>query len=173
MEQVASGTLEPGVTTIRMPEMGPRTSELPVREADIEICFVCKKCRVAFPGESPLLTHQRQCFGGNLEARGAFRVVQTGYECKQCASPERFKSLQDFLRHKVSCGVLPPPSESPLSHEMEDVVNQITLLAAKAAQEAGPDVHSNAAAFCAPVDTKRRFLPPPADLPQPLTSAGH
>lgn len=173
---MASGTPEPGVTTVRMPEPGARSHELPVREADVEICFVCKKCRVAFPGESPLLTHQRQCFGGNLEARGAFRVVQTGYECKLCGVPERFKSPQEFRRHwdllhKVSSG-LPPPSESPLSHEMEDVVNQITLLAAKAAQEAGPDVNSNAA-FCAPADSKRRFLPPPADLPQPLTSAGH
>ncbi|KAK4876848.1 hypothetical protein RN001_009354 [Aquatica leii] len=154
-----------------MPElMHPRPAEFPGREIDVEVCFVCKKCRVAFPGESPLLIHQRQCFSGNLESRGAFRIVQFGYECKYCVGVERFKSFQDFRRHcesdihmktaKVSSS-LPPPSESPLSHEMEDVVNQITLLAARAAQEARPDtarvVDSNLNTFCQPPDpTKRR-----------------
>lgn len=173
-----------------MPEPpNSRPAELPGREVDVEVCFVCKKCRVAFPGESPLLIHQRQCFGGNLESRGAFRIVQYGYECKYCGT-ERFKSFQDFRRHcesethlkstaKVSSSSLPPPSESPLSHEMEDVVNQITLLAARAAQEAGPEsatarvVDSNSNTFCQPADPgKRRFLSP-GDVAQPLTSAGH
>lgn len=69
--------------------------------------------------------------------------------------------------------LLPPPSESPLSHEMEDVVNQITLLAARAAQESPQQVvDSNSNNFCQPSDPKRRFLSP-ADVPQQLTSAGH
>lgn len=69
--------------------------------------------------------------------------------------------------------LLPPPSESPLSHEMEDVVNQITLLAARAAQESPQQVvDSNSNTFCQPSDSKRRFLSP-ADVPQSLTSAGN
>lgn len=199
LEQVAAGNSEPGVTTLRMSDPGslrpsPPTSETTsAREVDVEVCFVCKKCRLAFPGESPLLTHQRQCFAGNLENRGAFRIVQTGYECKTC-SVDRFKTVQELKKHcesemhlkqyskaktssSSSSSSLPPPSESPLSHEMEDVVNQITLLAARAAQEAGPEtagrVDSNSNSFCQPQDTKHRFLAP-TDVPQqPLTSAGH
>lgn len=185
LEQVAAGNSEPGVTTLHLPESNPKQSDLTAREVDVEVCFVCKKCRVAFASESNLLTHQRQCFGGNLESRGAFRIVQTGYECKGCDS-ERFKSLQEFKKHcetdqncllaKVSSS-LPPPSESPLSHEMEDVVNQITLLAARAAQESVPEgvrgLDSNSNAFCQPPESKRRFLSPADVQHQPLTSAGH
>lgn len=207
LEQVAAGNTDPGVTTLRMQEMGQRIIDaaMTTREIDIEVCFVCKKCRIAFLGESPLLTHQRQCFGGNLEGRGAFRIVQTNYECKMCGG-ERFKSIQELKRHldseqhlKIIKGTggssttiiansgviggggsssLPPPSESPLSHEMEDVVNQITLLAARAAQESGPEstnvrgLDTNSNNFCQPAEPKRRFLSP-ADVVQPLTSAGH
>lgn len=184
LEQVAASNSEPGVTTLRMTDPSSRPTEISAREIDIEVCFVCKKCRLAFPGESPLLIHQRQCFGGNLENRGAFRIVQIGYECKIC-NTERFKSVQELRRHcesdthlkysKVKSS-LPPPSESPLSHEMEDVVNQITLLAARAAQEAGPEtargVDSNSNSFCQPQESKHRFLAP-TDVSQPLTSAGH
>lgn len=184
LEQVAAGNSEPGVTTLRLPDPSSRSLELPAREVDVEVCFVCKKCRAAFAGEAPLLTHQRQCYSGNLDNRGAFRIVQTGYDCKLCDG-ERFKSLQELKRHydnenhpkfaKVSSS-LPPPSESPLSHEMEDVVNQITLLAARAAQETVPDqsrvLDNNSNTFCQPSEPKRRFLTPP-DVSQPLTSAGH
>lgn len=161
------------------------------RDVDIEVCFVCKKCRVAFGSESNLLTHQRQCFGGNLDNRGAYRIVQSGYECKLCPN-EKFKSTHEFKKHTeneshtakmIMAGkgmVPPPPSESPLSHEMEDVVNQITLLAARAAQEASSDgaraptsLDSNSnSTFCQPSESKRRFLAP-GDVAQPLTSAGH
>ena len=186
LDFVAAGNSEPGVTTIRLPEAGARPADLPGREADIEVCFVCKKCRVAFAAESPLLTHQRRCFAGDPENRGAFRVVQPGYECRSCDGQPRFRSPQEFRGHcedsdhrrpagqaataVAVAGALPPPSESPLSHEMEDVVNQITLLAARAAQEAVSD--PNAGGFCQAAEPKRRFLSP-ADVPQPLTSAGH
>lgn len=185
LEQVAVGNPEPGVTTIRMPEPpSPRSADFLGREIDVEVCFVCKKCRVAFPGDSPLLTHQRQCYAGNLENRGAFRIVQFGYECKHCGI-DRFKSYHEFRRHcesdthlkiaKVSLS-LPPPSESPLSHEMEDVVNQITLLAARAAQETVSEPGSRSIetnAFCQPPEPARRRFLSPNDVAQPLTSTGH
>ncbi|KAJ3635974.1 hypothetical protein MTP99_008832 [Tenebrio molitor] len=174
LEQVAAGNSEPGVTSLKLPDSHQKPSDPSIRETDVEVCFVCKKCRLAFPGESPLLVHQRQCYGGNQENRGAFRIVQTGYECKSCNTGDRFKSLPELRRHcdgHAGSAKLPPPAESPLSHEMEDVVNQITLLAARAAQEAAPDrgLDSNSNTFA---ERKGRFLPPP-DVAQPLTSAGH
>lgn len=179
LEQVAAPNSEPGVTSLKLPDNPhhQKPSDLSIRETDVEVCFVCKKCRLAFPGETPLLGHQRQCYGGNQEGRGAFRIVQTGYECKACGSTERFKSVAELRRHcdselHLKNAKLPPPAESPLSHEMEDVVNQITLLAARAAQEAAPDrgvLDSNSNTFA---ERKGRFLPPP-DVAQPLTSAGH
>lgn len=192
LEQIMTGSSEPGVTTLRMPDPNPaQPREHQARDVDIEVCFVCKKCRVAFSSESNLLTHQRQCFGGNLDNRGAYRIVQTGYECKSCPN-DRYRSVQELKKHLDSEGhsaklmsggvkgvarqeAPPPPSESPLSHEMEDVVNQITLLAARAAQEASSaspvDSNSNTT-FCQPSEPKRRFLSP-GDVTQPLTSAGH
>ncbi|KAK9737927.1 hypothetical protein QE152_g10288 [Popillia japonica] len=185
LEQVVAGNSEPGVTTLRLPDPGSRSHELPAREIDVEVCFVCKKCRAAFAGEAPLLTHQRMCYSGNLDNRGAFRIVQTGYACKLCDG-ECFKTLQDLKRHcdnenhpkllgKIN-SMQPPPSESPLSHEMEDVVNQITLLAARAAQETDADqsrvLDSNSNTFCQGSEQKRRFLAP-SDVSHPLTSAGH
>lgn len=195
LEQILNGASEPGVTTLRIPDNNQNLSrDQHSREIDIEVCFVCKKCRVAFSSESNLLTHQRQCFGGNLDNRGTYRLVQSGFECKLCPN-EKFKAVSDFKKHtetELHCSkimmtgkpggmVPPPPSESPLSHEMEDVVNQITLLAARAAQEASSDgarlpasvVDSNSnSTFCQPSEPKRRFLAP-GDVAQPLTSAGH
>lgn len=199
LEQIMTGATEPGVTTLRMPQDNTQQRDPQARDVDIEVCFVCKKCRVAFSSESNLLTHQRQCFGGNLDNRGAYRIVQAGFECKLCPN-DKFRSTQEFKKHAESDShsaklllagkiagagngggmVPPPPSESPLSHEMEDVVNQITLLAARAAQEASSDgarvptsVDSNSnSTFCQPSEPKRRFLAP-GDVAQPLTSAGH
>lgn len=218
LEQLAAGNTDPGVTTIKMPDSFTQkpTTDQPVREVDIELCFVCKKCRLAFTGESPLLTHQRQCYGGGKENnRGAYRIVQIAYECRVCPTitTDKFKSPADLIKHCDSevhqknlknssatttssvnsaiisknsgnAGAVPP--ESPLSHEMEDVVNQITLLAARAAQESIPErggsnnLDSNSNTFCSPSEPKRRFLSPAdvtttttAQQQQPLTSGGH
>lgn len=192
LEQILTGASEPGVTTLRITQDHQiQNRDQYSREIEIEVCFVCKKCRVAFTTESNLLTHQRQCFGGNLDNRGTYRIVQNGYECKICPNENKFRTFIEYKKHteheqhymKISGekNNPPPPSESPLSHEMEDVVNQITMLAARAAQEAttdtnrvtntGIDSNSNST-FCQPSEPKRRFLTP-ADVAQPLTSAGH
>ncbi|XP_060535830.1 zinc finger homeobox protein 3 isoform X2 [Cylas formicarius] len=170
LEQVAAGNSEPGVTTLKLPDTYHRPADLPVRDVDIEVCFVCKKCRLAFPTDSPLLAHQRQCYGADQQSRGAFRVVQTGYECRACNTHDKFKTLIE-LRNHLEVHQRTPPAESPLSHEMEDVVNQITLLAARAAQETpqqGLDGNSNA--FCQP-EAKKRFLSP-SEVAQPVAGAG-
>lgn len=191
LEQILTGAGEPGVTTLRInSENQIQLRDQHAREIEIEVCFVCKKCRVAFTTESNLLTHQRQCFGGNLDNRGTYRLVQNGYECKTCPGEQKFRNVIEYKKHTETEGHLikicgergqsgnPPPSESPLSHEMEDVVNQITMLAARAAQEATCDtrnqnsIDSNSnSTFCQP-EPKRRFLQP-TDVAQPLTSTGH
>lgn len=200
VEQVTNGNQDPGVTTIYFPDgSNPPPHVTPdiaavCRDAELEVCFVCKKCKIAFTTDANLLSHQRQCFHGNMELRGAYRIVQNGIECKFCPN-EKFKNAIEFKKHAetdlhVKCikNGPPAPSESPLIHEMEDVVNQITLLAARAAQETGGDgvaaaaaaaavlqqqrIDSNSNTFCQPGDPKRRFLNP-QDVAQSLTSAGH
>lgn len=187
LDQVRHIAVDPGLSTLRLPR-APPTAPPPARDVDLEVCFVCKHCKVAFLTDHALLAHQRQiCYAGRENERGVIRVVQTGLECRACPNAEKFKTLQDYRKHtdtemhqrnhisappKVG---LPPP-ESPLSHEMEDVVNQITLLAARAAQESpssGPkDSNANIQReFCAPGPTKPRF-PPPGELLQ-QASAGH
>lgn len=224
----ASASCEPGVSTVRItPPADADTSPLIpsqaayCREVESEVGFVCKKCRLAFPGEAGLLGHQRvACYSGiSTDLRGAVRLVQLSYECKLCCTSdetERLSSLHDFKRHCETeahitrCGSSPqtpctppttaaplqakhpilsprlPPSQhlqppaaslSPsagLSHEMEDVVNQITLLAARAAAEStapiqgsgGAPTDSNAniagskdsSDFCHPAEPKRNKL---------------
>lgn len=233
---------EPGVSVVRItaPADSDSSPLMPslatyLREVESEVGFVCKKCRLAFPGEAGLLGHQRvSCYQGvPADARGAVRLVQIHYECKLCSTPEidRMSSLLEFKRHceteahiarlgpsppsapaplqakhPISSPRLPPPqhqqppaaSVSPsagLSHEMEDVVNQITLLAARAAAEntvpnqgqggAPTDSNANIAGskdssdFCHPAEPKRNKLlqlhpsdGPPACSPVAVPSTG-
>ena len=217
----ALSSCEPGMSVVRIaaPADSDSSPLMPsqaayFRELESEVGFVCKKCRLAFPGEAGLLGHQRiSCYQGvPADSRGAVRLVQVHYECKLCSTSEmdRMTSLLDLKRHceteahiarlgastptaaatiqvkhPIPSPRLPPPqhqqppaaSVSPsagLSHEMEDVVNQITLLAARAAAEStaptqgqgGAPTDSNAniagskdsSDFCHPAETKRNKL---------------
>jgi hypothetical protein len=185
LDQVRHIAGDPGLSTLRLPR-APAMAPPLARDVDLEVCFVCKHCKVAFLTDHALLAHQRQiCYAGRETERGVIRVVQIGLECRVCPGAEKFKTLQEFRKHTetethhrnhVPPKVGLPPPESPLSHEMEDVVNQITLLAARAAQEspASGNKDSNAniqREFCAPGPAKPRF-PPPGELLQ-QASAGH
>ncbi|XP_041986187.1 zinc finger homeobox protein 2-like [Aricia agestis] len=163
LEQIRHIAADPGASTLRLPPPAPEPPA-GARLLDLDLCYVCKHCKVAFPAAVPLQAHQaRACYAGRDE-RGVIRVVQPALECRACPG-ERFRSGAEFRRHAdgdahrraAALPPPPPPPAEPLSHEMEDVVNQITLLAARAAQD---DV------FCAP----QRF-PQPGELP--LASAGH
>ncbi|KAL0872074.1 hypothetical protein ABMA27_004500 [Loxostege sticticalis] len=172
LEQIRHIAADPGASTLRLP---PPATEPPAgaRDLDFDLCYVCKHCKVAFPSPAPLQAHQaRSCYAGREAARGVIRVVQPALECRTCPG-ERFRTALEFRRHADSEAHMrnaappppPPPQPEQLTHEMEDVVNQITLLAARAAQESAPkDPNAN---FCAPGP---RF-PPPGELP--LASAGH
>ncbi|XP_048487726.1 uncharacterized protein LOC105398709 [Plutella xylostella] len=151
LEQIRHIAAAPGASVLRLP---PAAAEPPpgAREADLDLCYVCKHCKVAFPAPVPLQAHQaRACYAGRDAARGHVRVVQPALECRACPG-QRFRCAADYRRHADAHA---PPE--PLSHQMEDVVNQITLLAARAAQ-----------------DPAEPFPPPPRFPPDlPLASAGH
>lgn len=173
LEQIRHIAADPGASTLRLP---PPANEIPVgaRELDYDLCYVCKHCKVAFPSAAPLQAHQsRSCYAGREAARGVIRVVQPSLECRTCPG-ERFRSAADFRRHADTEGhlrnLIPnqlPPAPEPLSHEMEDVVNQITLLAARAAAQDANSTKDPNVGFCAPGP---RF-PQPGELP--MASAGH
>lgn len=156
----------PGLETVRLPtppcgsdENGPPQH---CREVETELCLVCRRCGRAYPQESTLLAHQRSCYLGNQQRRGALRLVQSRYACSICdgSTPTRtyttiteWRRHADTLQHRArleasqqhqqqqfgniggesggQCG----EEVHPLTDEMEDVVNQITLLAARAAAE--------------------------------------
>lgn len=169
LEQIRHIAADPGASTLRLPPAAPEPPA-GARELDFDLCYVCKHCKVAFPSPGPLQLHQaRACYAGREAARGVIRVVQPALECRACPG-ERFRSGAEFRRHAEGephlRSAAPPPPAEPLTHEMEDVVNQITLLAARAAQaqDAPKDPNAN---FCVPGP---RF-PPPGELP--LASAGH
>ncbi|VVC95607.1 unnamed protein product [Leptidea sinapis] len=172
LEQIRHIAADPGASTLRLP---PPSPEVPVgaRELDYDLCYVCKHCKVAFPSAAPLQTHQsRSCYAGRDASRGVIRVVQPSLECRYCPG-ERFRNAVDFRRHaecethiRNQTPLLQPPPAEPLTHEMEDVVNQITLLAARAAQDTTSPKDTNVN-FCVPGP---RF-PQPGELP--LASAGH
>ena len=166
---------QPGVETVRLPnptlgdEGNPPNSSC-CREVETEMCLVCRRCGRAYPQESALLAHQRSCYLGNQQRRGALRLVQSRYSCTICdtsTSTRTYGSIAEWRRHSetlqhrarfeagqqqqrqlnnsgnniiVGNSTLDHEESkseeiNPLVDEMEDVVNQITLLAAKAAAE--------------------------------------
>lgn len=175
LEQIRHIASDPGASTLRLP---PPASQPPAgsRELDFDLCYVCKHCKVAFPSPAPLQAHQaRACYAGRETARGLIRVVQPALECRACVG-ERFRTVAEWRRHAESeaharaaapPSLMPSGQPEPLTHEMEDVVNQITLLAARAAQEVSPATDTNGS-YCAPPGPR---FPPPGELP--LASAGH
>lgn len=134
-----------GTTNIRL---NPG-SVLGAVETSCEAGFVCKVCRLAFSHESAVDDHQKRCGG-----KGALRLIRSKYTCTRC-DLDTFQSVHEFQRHFESAHPADPAlAPSPgLSHEMEDVVNQITALAAKAAAQSPPD--SNANIFCPPPEPKK------------------
>jgi len=155
----------PGLETVRLPappcgadENGPPQH---CREVETELCLVCRRCGRAYPQESSLLAHQRSCYLGNQQRRGALRLVQARYACSLCepgVSTRTYATVSEWRRHAETLqhrarleaaqqhhqqqqqqqydgGAQSGEETNPLTDEMEDVVNQITLLAARAAAE--------------------------------------
>lgn len=169
-------TMNSGVETLRIPNLligHDDTINLPIncRELECEVCLICRRCGRAYPQESTLLAHQRSCYLGNQQRRGAIRLVQTRFSCSICdtaTSTRTYGTMNEWRRHAETVQhrarldtinsqkihhqlqqqhnnnqveimqdltVQSGEEANPLTDEMEDVVNQITLLAARAAAE--------------------------------------
>ncbi len=121
---------------------------------ELDLAFVCKRCRLAFASETSARAHQkaRGC-GVDESGGGVLHVRQNAYVCKICNDDEaRFCRVVDLLEHLQTSH--PRNCASPLADEMENVVNQITALAAAKAAAAAA-THSldsqsdtNANIFC-------------------------
>ncbi|XP_078046506.1 Zn finger homeodomain 2 [Augochlora pura] len=168
----------PGLETVRLPTppCGSDETDPPphCREVETELCLVCRRCGRAYPQESTLLTHQRSCYLGNQQRRGALRLVQSRYSCSLCdgntptrtyATVTEWRRHAETLQHRArleasqerqqqqqqqqqqqfgNIGAQCGEEVHPLTDEMEDVVNQITLLAARAAAESTTGSQSQA-----------------------------
>lgn len=190
----------PGVTTTRIADIEAKDQQIVnlCREIETEAGFVCKKCRMAYQTEIGLLTHQRNiCYPGKLsESRGSVRLVTVSLECKFCSPPFVCPTAAEFKRHCESevhiCKVnqqrllkpgfsqqMPSSPSLGLTHEMENVVNQITALAAQAAQESSPPTSGqdsnanftlkNSKEFCQPKANKISLV----NSHVPIHSSGH
>lgn len=190
----------PGVTTSRIHDVDSKDPQIVnlYREVEVEAGFVCKKCRMAYQTEIGLLTHQRNiCYPGKLsESRGSVRLVTVTYECKLCSPSFVSRTASEFKRHCETevhvCKVnqqrllkpgfpqpMPSSPSSGLTHEMENVVNQITALAAQAAQESSPPSSAqdsnanftlkNSKDFCQPKGNKINLV----HAHVPIHSSGH
>lgn len=158
----------PGLETVRLPTAGCGGADENTpppqhcREVESELCLVCRRCGRAYPQESTLLAHQRSCYMGHQQRRGALRVIQARYACSLCEPGvpartygtvnewrrhaetlqhrARLEAAQERQQHQQQQQQFEGSAQSgeetnPLTDEMEDVVNQITLLAARAAAE--------------------------------------
>ncbi|RZF31901.1 hypothetical protein LSTR_LSTR003783 [Laodelphax striatellus] len=128
------------------------------------VALLCKKCRLAFKSEPAVNAHIKLCGGSVLKVMSNTSTAKENYQAAQqshyqAAQQSHYQATRSLLQQHQD----PPPSESPLSHEMEDVVNQITALAAQAQAQAHGTSDSNANLFCPPPEPKKPklFSPPP------------
>ncbi|XP_054288919.1 uncharacterized protein LOC129004376 [Macrosteles quadrilineatus] len=147
LQNVLDGCSTSGQGTINI-RLNPG-SVLGAVEVATEAGFVCKACRLVFSSEAATQGHQKSC-----SSEGVLRLIRSRYSCTRCEG-EVFDSVQSFQQHFESAHPADPAlAPSPgLTHEMEDVVNQITALAAKAAAQSPPDPNANI--FCPPPEPKK------------------
>ncbi|BET03225.1 Hypothetical protein NTJ_16041 [Nesidiocoris tenuis] len=102
---------------------------------------LCKKCRLTFGRESSLAAH------GCGPCPGSVALLRVRAGCRRCEAS--FDSSAEYKRHVETAHGPPeqgsdppqPPISPRLSVEMEDVVNQITALAAQTLKPA--DANAN------------------------------
>lgn len=98
----------------------------------IELSYVCKKCRLVFRSRSAACSHQIRVDhcgeSGVLQVKRLVYMCEMGDDHDHDEQRNRFVDAGDLqnhfeLNHQSRCA-------SPLADEMENVVNQITALAA-------------------------------------------
>ncbi|XP_050544657.1 zinc finger homeobox protein 3 isoform X2 [Daktulosphaira vitifoliae] len=122
---------------------------------------VCAKCLLAFPDDAGLTAHQQQC-----RTTSTIALIHPAYGCRPCGggsgdtnSAVTFGTVH-ALRAHIEAAHYSLVQQPNLSDEMEDVVNQITALAAAKAvgrspSPRDPNSDSNANLFCAPGADKK------------------
>ncbi|XP_053401802.1 zinc finger homeobox protein 4-like isoform X2 [Mercenaria mercenaria] len=72
-----------------------------VREATVDVGYICKKCQMVYPAREACVAHQRlMCFPGGKIPEGvniALKLEQIQYECKLCS--EKVSTVQEFKTH--------------------------------------------------------------------------
>lgn len=72
-----------------------------VREATVDVGYICKKCQMVYPAKEACIAHQRlMCFPGGKIPDGVnivLKLEQIQYECKHCS--EKVSTVQEFKTH--------------------------------------------------------------------------
>ncbi|XP_060587285.1 zinc finger homeobox protein 4-like isoform X2 [Ruditapes philippinarum] len=84
-----------------------------VREATVDVGYICKKCQMVYPAKEACVAHQRlMCFpGGKIpeSVNITLKLEQIQYECKLCSDKmstvQEFKSHCDSESHKTKLAV--------------------------------------------------------------------
>lgn len=208
-------TVRPDQTAVVEVASTVPASELPTEGYAIDggrtVGHACAKCQLAFPDNGGLVAHQqREC-----RTTGAVALAHPAYGCRSCGvgangETNTYGTVLALRAHietahrgghyattvtstavgrhqqqlQLQQQLLPPPN---LSDEMEDVVNQITALAAAKAvgrspSPRDPNSDSNANLFCVPAADKKtgtvvvskmhnKFAVPPANVTPAVPSS--
>ena len=117
IQDVQARVSEEGCTLTRYTQDCRPPSDLPsvlssnsmafLREAHIDVGFICKKCHMVYPGKEACINHQQMfCYQGKdlSSAKSILKLEQTQYECTACSSKvntiTEFKSHCSSDRHK-------------------------------------------------------------------------
>lgn len=72
-----------------------------VREATVDVGYICKKCQMVYPAKDACLTHQRTiCFQGGKVPDNIMpwlKLEQIQYECRLCC--DKFSTVQEYKMH--------------------------------------------------------------------------
>lgn len=129
---------------------------------------VCAKCQLAFPDNGGLAAHQQQ----QCRTTGSVALAHPAYGCRSCGvgangetntygTVHALRAHIEAAHHYPATATARQQQPPNLSDEMEDVVNQITALAAAKAVGRSPSPRdhpssdSNANLFCAPTADKK------------------
>lgn len=170
-------TVRPDQTAVVEVAATAAPSELPAEGYAIDggrtVGHACAKCQLAFPDNGGLAAHQRR----ECRTTGAVALAHPAYGCRSCGVGANGETntygTVHALRAHVDAAHRPPvhhqhrhyagrpqqqqqqPPPPNLSDEMEDVVNQITALAAaksvsgRSPSPRDPNSDTNANLFCA------------------------
>lgn len=146
---ISGGTVDSSVV-INKSELNGQQIPLACAHKELELGYVCKRCKLVFPNEPAVRGHQSKTGCG-----GVLAIKQYVYACKMCQDSYQFNSMAELQRHFDMKHPTAARCASPLADEMENVVNQITALAAaKAAAQNSED--SNGNLFCQPGDVAKK-----------------